>query len=279
MDLFDSLVSWENLIAAARSARKGKPRSRGLCSFEAAREQSLVELRDELRAGTYQPAPLRTFEIYDPKPRVISAAPYRDRVVHHALVQVLEPLWERSFIHHSYACRRGKGTHRALEACSHFARRHAWVLRADVRKFYPSVDHEILLGLLRRRVQSGPVLNLIQRILAIGDGERAPLTYFPGDDLFSPVERSRGLPIGNLTSQFFANRSTRPAGLARGKLAPSEPRRGESRGTTWASAPTCGTWTTCSCSAIPGRGSSPRAGPSSSAWSRSGCAFTRGNAT
>ena len=125
--------------------------------------------------------------------------------MHHALVRVLEPLWERSFIHHSYACRKEKGTHRALEACSRFARRYAWVLRADVRKFYPSVDHEILLGLLRRRVRSGPVLNVIERILSVGDGERAPLSYFPGDDLFSPVERARGLPIGNLTSQFFAN--------------------------------------------------------------------------
>jgi len=205
VDLFDRLASWENLVSAARAARRGKPKTAALVSFEADREANLARLRGELLMGSYAPGVPRQFSIYEPKPRLISAAPYRDRVVHHAIVQVLDPLWEPSFLFHSYACRRGKGLHAAVEACSRFARRYPWVLRADVQKFYPSVDHEVLCGILRRRVQSPRVLALLDLVLASAGADAAPLSWYPGDDLFSPVVRPKGLPIGNLTSQFFAN--------------------------------------------------------------------------
>lgn len=205
MDLFDRLVSWENLVSAARAARRGKPRTAPLVAFEANREACLSRLRDELLAGNYAPGAPRQFSIYEPKPRLISAAPYRDRVVHHAIVRVLDPLWEPSFLFHSYACRRGKGLHAAVEACSRFARRFPWVLRADVQKFYPSVDHEVLRSLLCRRVRSPRLLALLDLVLASTGADTAPLGWFPGDDLFAPIQRRKGLPIGNLTSQFFAN--------------------------------------------------------------------------
>jgi retron-type reverse transcriptase len=104
-------------------------------------ERELWRLHEELRERTYRPGEYRSFLIHEPKARQISAAPYRDRVVHHALVNVLEPIFERTFIADSYACRKGKGTHAAVRRCQHFARRFRYVLKADVRKFFPSMDH------------------------------------------------------------------------------------------------------------------------------------------
>ncbi len=201
----DEVASLANLFRAARAARRHKRRFPYVRAFEADLEPELLRLRDELLAGTYRPGPFRTFSVQDPKPRLISAAPYRDRVVHHAVVRVLEPLWERRFIHHSYACRRGKGTHVALDACTRFARRHPYVLHADVRKYFPSVDHAVLEQLLFRWVWDRGLRALLGRLIR-HTGELEPVAdWFPGDDLFTPAERSRGLPIGNLTSQFFAN--------------------------------------------------------------------------
>jgi hypothetical protein len=133
---------------------------------------------------------------------LISAAPFRDRVLHHALCRVVEPIFDRTFIHDSYACRVGKGNHRAVERCSQFARRHAYVLKCDIVKFFPSIDQAILRDLLARRIADAQTLWLIDLILASGAGvlEREyTMHYFPGDDLFAAC-RPRGLPIGNLTS-------------------------------------------------------------------------------
>jgi hypothetical protein len=128
-------------------------------------------------------------------------------VVHHALCNVIEPIFERSFIDDSYANRGGKGTHRALDRCQHFARRFRYVLQCDIVQCFPSIDHAVLRRILARKVKDPDVRALIDRILAGGQGvlseEYAPV-YFPGDDLWS-ILRPRGLPIGNLTSQFWAN--------------------------------------------------------------------------
>ncbi len=144
---------------------------------------------------------------HDPKRRLISAAPFRDRVVHHALCAVTEPVFERRFIADSYANRRGKGTHAALDRAQGFSRRYRYVLPFDVEQFFPAVDHRILLQLLGRVIADPEVLWLCLTILESGDGvlwEEYTMRYFPGDDLFA-VNRPRGLPIGNLTSQFWAN--------------------------------------------------------------------------
>ncbi len=186
----------------------------------------MLGLRRELLDGTYRPGPYHSFTIVDPKPRRISAAPFRDRVVHHAFTRVVEPRFERRFSPHSFACRKGLGVHKALEVAREGARRYPYVLKCDVRKYFASLDHEILMSKLRRAVKCGPTLALAAAIIAGSNPQEEMNAYFPGDDLFTPFERRRGLPLGNQTSQFFANvyldgldqricRELRPAAYAR----------------------------------------------------------------
>jgi retron-type reverse transcriptase len=204
---YGDIYAWDNLYAAYRKAAKGKRGRRPAAAFEFRLEDNLIQLQDELAAESYQPGPYESFYIHEPKRRLISAAPFRDRVVHHALCQVIEPAFEASFIHHSYANRVGKGTHRALDTCQRWARRYPYVLQCDVVQFFPAIDHALLQGVLDRRVRSEAIRRLIARILESGVGvlsEAYEMTYFPGDDLFAAT-RPRGLPIGNLTSQFWAN--------------------------------------------------------------------------
>jgi retron-type reverse transcriptase len=204
-NLFEDITSFENLVEAVRAAYRGKRFRPAPAVFQHDLERNLIELQDELRSGVYRPGPYRAFWIRDPKRRLISAAPYRDRVVHHAVCRVVEPIFDRAFIFDSYANRLGKGTHKALDRCTFFARRHAYVLKCDIEKFFPSVDHEILLGLIARKVKCARTLDLLRRIVTASNPQEPVEKYFPGDDLFTPWERRRGLPIGNLTSQFMAN--------------------------------------------------------------------------
>ena len=203
--LYPQVCDFENLLRAARRAARGKKKRPDVAEFLFDLEPNVLRLRTELLERTYQPGPYHQFAITDPKPRVISAAPFRDRVVHHALCRVVEPLFDRSFIYDSYACRVGKGTHRALDRFTHFARRFPYVLKSDIRLFFPNVDHQILCGLLKRKLRDEAIMWLVNRILRTGTEQQGRLTYFPGDNLFTPLCRSRGLPIGNLTSQFWAN--------------------------------------------------------------------------
>ena len=205
--LYPQVCSWENLYAAWRKARKGKRGREPAAAFEFDLEGNLIALQRELEAKTYCPGPYHSFYIHDPKRRLISAAPFRDRVAHHALCNVIEPPFERRFIFDSYANRVGKGTHRALDRCQHFARRFRYCLPCDVRQFFPSIDHAILRATLTRVIGDADVMGLVARILESGEGvlsEEYRMAWFPGDDLFA-VHRPRGLPIGNLTSQFWAN--------------------------------------------------------------------------
>jgi retron-type reverse transcriptase len=207
-NLFAQVYQFENLWLAFHRARKGKRSKGAVASFEYQLERNLFTLEHELHDGVYQPSGYRHFYIYEPKKRKISAAPFRDRVVHHALCNVIEPIFERRFIHNSFACRVGKGTHHALDRAQGYARRYRYVLQGDIVQFFPSVDHQVLRGLLARRIADPQVMALIDLILASGAGvlerEYTP-QWFPGDDLFTPFERARGLPIGNLTSQFWGN--------------------------------------------------------------------------
>jgi len=200
-------VDWRNLLLAYRRCRRRKRYRQPATEFDFAWEEHLLRLQHELRAGEYCPGKYEQFHISDPKPRLISAAPFRDRVVHHAIVNVLEPLFERSFIADSYACRLGRGTHKAIQRAQQFQKRYGWCLKTDIVKFFPSVDHEVMLGVLRQKVADPQLLSLLQLLLASGEGvagdDGGPV-WFAGDDLLS-VLRPRGLPIGNLTSQFFAN--------------------------------------------------------------------------
>ena len=204
-NLWEGMISFESLLEAAEKAQRGKRFRPAVARFHFTLERELLVLREELASKRYRPGPYRSFHIYEPKQRLISAAPYRDRVVHHALTAALEPIFERSFAFDSYACRKGKGTHAAVARCQHYARRFRYVLKADIRKFFPSVDHDILKHLIARKIKDPNVLWLVGLILDHSNPQEPVLQWFPGDDLFTPAERRRGIPIGNQTSQFFAN--------------------------------------------------------------------------
>ncbi len=203
--LFDNIISFQNLLRAAKKSQKGKRYKRNVTPFHFRLEENLIQLKEELAQKTYQPGVYRSFFIYDPKKRMISAAPYRDRVVHHALCNIIEPIFERVFIPDSYANRKGKGTHKAIERYQHYAREYPYVLKCDIRKFFPSIDHQILRQEIQRKIVCRDTLWLIDKIIDNSNPQEEHLQWFPGDDLFTPVQRRRGLPIGNLTSQFWAN--------------------------------------------------------------------------
>jgi len=206
-NIYEQIHQPLNLWIAYQNARRGKRYQPAVAAFEYEREQNLLALETELRGKTYQPGKYHNFIIHEPKRRLISAAPFRDRVAHHALMNIIEPLFERQFIHDSYANRVAKGTHRALDRCTHYLRRHRYVMHCDVRQFFPSIDHKLLSEILARTVGDKAVLDLIEKILASGHGIQAgeyQVDYFPGDDLFA-CQRPRGLPIGNLTSQHWGN--------------------------------------------------------------------------
>jgi RNA-directed DNA polymerase len=206
-ELFEQVVAWENLLEAFRKAARGKRGRPAAAAFEHLVADRLIDLQDELRRRAYRPRAYVHFRIHDPKVRKISAAPFRDRVVHHALCNVIEPLFERRFIFDSFANRPGKGTHRAVDRLQVFARRYRYALRLDVVQHFPSIDHAVLRETLGRVIPDGEVLDLVDRILAGGAGvldTEYRMVWFPDDDLLAAC-RPRGLPIGNLTSQFWSN--------------------------------------------------------------------------
>lgn len=188
--LWPALVSSENLYLAYLKARRGKQHRVSVAQFSLNLEGELLTLQRELVNGCYQPGPFREFHIRERKPRLIAAAPFRDRVVHHGLMNVLEPVFERRFYHHSYACRPGKGGHRAVNQYQCWAGRYPWVLKLDIARYFASVRHDVLLTQLQRTLKDQPLLALLEQII-----RHAPASYPPG----------RGLPIGNLTSQYLAN--------------------------------------------------------------------------
>ena len=205
--MYKTLVSWSNLLLAFRKAAKGKRGIGKVAEFERKLEDNLYTLHEQLSDQSYKPGPYSSFYIHEPKRRLISAAPFPDRVVHHALCNCIEPIFEPLFIADSYANRVGKGTHRARDRAQYFARRFRYVLHADVQQFFPSIDHEVLKRVLYCRVLDQHVRNLVDVILEGGKEvlvSSYDMVYFPGDDLWA-ISRPRGLPIGNLTSQFFAN--------------------------------------------------------------------------
>lgn len=201
------VTTWHNLLYAYRKAARGKRGKSSAADFEHSLADNLLQLQDELLTYRYVPGDYVHFMIHDPKHRKISAAPFRDRVVHHALCNIIEPLFERQFIRHSYANRLYKGTHRALDRFQAWAKSYRYVLRVDVVQHFPSIDHAILYDILADTLHDDGTRWLIQQILASGIGvlqDEYDMVYFAGDDLFA-VNRPRGLPIGNLTSQFWSN--------------------------------------------------------------------------
>lgn len=205
--MYEQICSWDNLLLAWHRASLGKRGQPQTAAFEHHLEEELTRLQAGLLAGTYRPGRYHSFHIHEPKRRLISAAPFRDRVVHHALCNLIAPLFDRTFVADSYANRLGKGTHRALDRAQTLARRFAYVLPCDIRQFFPSIDHQILVDTLARTLRDPRVMNLVRLLLESGRGVLAgeyTMVWFPGDDLLAAA-RPRGLPIGNLTSQLWAN--------------------------------------------------------------------------
>lgn len=185
--VWDEITSFANLLRATTRAARGKRATKGVAMFLQRREPELLALQRELIEGTWRPGPPSTFTIHDPKVREITAAPFRDRVVHHALIDVLEPWFDRRMVPHSFACRRGKGQHAALRHAQRLVRQHPWFLKLDVKSFFPSLAHDVVLAVLRCVVKDRRAFALCEVLVRHG-----------GVD-------GRGLPIGNLTSQWFAN--------------------------------------------------------------------------
>jgi retron-type reverse transcriptase len=204
-NLWSQITTFENLLMAARQAQRGKRFNRKVLEFNFQLEPNLWQLQAELESQTYQPGDYCTFEIQQPKYRLISAAPYRDRVVHHALCNIISPIFERTFISDSYANRVGYGSHRALAKCVDLSRTYKYVLQGDIKKYFPSIDLEILQSLIRRKIKCPQTLWLVDKIIDNSNPQTMVNDYFCGDDLLTPITRRKGLPLGNLTSQFFAN--------------------------------------------------------------------------
>ena len=214
------LFSLDNLYRAWRRCRRGKRRTLNALAFEADLEAHLLALRDELVGGTWRPRPPLAFLVERPKRREVFAADFRDRIVHHVLVAHLEPGWERRFIHDSYACRVHKGTHAAVDRLRQFCRqatangtRPAWTLQLDVKGFFINLDRRVLWARLETHEHDPAVRWLIQVILHHEPTEacrlrghpRAVFTALPAHKTLFRARPGCGLPIGNLTSQFFAN--------------------------------------------------------------------------
>ena len=205
-NLYDSLCSYENLQLAFRKAKKGKSSKQYVIEFEKNLEDNLLLLRSELLLHSYKPQPLKTFILREPKTRKISKSDFRDRIMHHALCNIIEPIFDKNFIHDSYANRKGKGTLKALQRFDYFKRKVTcngknriyyfdnndivgYALKADIKHYFEEVDHLVLLIILRRKIKDDRTIWLIKQIL---------------NNHKTKVE-GKGMPLGNLTSQFFAN--------------------------------------------------------------------------
>jgi len=192
-NIYNEICDIQNLIHAWLKARKGKTKKFYVIEFEKNLRENLLNLHEELKSQTYFPKPLETFILRDPKTRKISKADFRDRIVHHALIKVLEPIFDKTFIYDSCANRIGKGTLFAVKRFEKFQRKvtnnltsEAFCLKADVKHYFQEVDREILLQIIEKKIADDKVVGLINLIL----------------DNFN---ENKGMPLGNLTSQFFAN--------------------------------------------------------------------------
>lgn len=193
---FEDLFKADNLLSAWTEFARGKRGKIDVQEFSFCLSGNIIELKNELVNGKYRHGGYEAFNISDPKPRNIHKATVRDRLVHHAVHRVLYPFFDRKFIADSYSCRIGKGTHRALKRFLSFGRKvshsntcTAWVLKCDIRKFFASIDHEILFEILRKHIADERILRLLQEIVSS----------------FSSTRTGVGLPLGNLTSQLLVN--------------------------------------------------------------------------
>lgn len=187
-NLIAKIAEPENLRLAFWKARKAKEGKMEVAEFRKVLDKNLLALRNELLSGDVQVGNYHYFTIFDPKERLICAASFKERVLHHAIMNICHENFEKFQIFDSYASRTGKGTYAALERAKCFQRKYQWFLKLDVRKYFDSIDHCILKRLLARRFKDKTLLNVFYSII----------------DSYQTTN-GNGLPIGNLTSQYFAN--------------------------------------------------------------------------
>ena len=192
-NLYSEICSFKNLMKAWINAKKGKTKRRYVKRFQRNLRNNLLKLKEELINQTYEPCSLKNFVLRDPKTRKISKSAFRDRVVHHALCNLIVPDFEKGFIYDSHANQIGKGTLKAIERFDKFKRkvsknntRKCFVLKADIKHYFEEIDHQILINIIKKKIKDKKVIWLIKQILSVNN-------------------KPKGMPLGNLTSQFFAN--------------------------------------------------------------------------
>lgn len=211
-NLYPEIYDFENLYSAWEEARKGKRYREEVLKFTNNLEENLINIQNHLIYGTYKTGRYKPFYVYEPKKRLIMSLPFEDRVVQWAIYRQLYPLLDKTFIFDSYACRKGKGTHAAADRLQYWLRQterkheRYYYLKLDISKYFYRVDHEILLNILRKRIKDDRLMHLLGKIINCEDtkfglpvGMEADAV--PVEDRLSEV----GMPIGNLTSQMFAN--------------------------------------------------------------------------
>lgn len=193
---YHHIISLENLYEAWTEFVRGKKYKKDVAIFSLDLSHNIFLLHEELKNKTYCHGAYQAFAINDPKPRSIHKAMVRDRLVHHAVYRVLYPYFDQKFVYDSYSCRHNKGTHRALDRFTYFFQkascnnhRTCWVLKCDVRKFFASIDHQILLDTFKKHIPDADIKWLIQNIVGS----------------FQSTKTGKGLPLGNLTSQLLVN--------------------------------------------------------------------------
>ena len=213
------IFSLENIHRQYLHCRRNKRNTINALRFEYNLEENLVRLQEELESQTYAPSRSVCFVLKQPKLREIFAADFRDRVVHHVLVNYMEKVWEPIFIYDSYACRKGKGTHRAVKRLQSFMRkvsrngsRRAYFIHLDIRGFFLHINKEVLYQIIAKWIRDEKVLWLARTVIFhdctksfVLKGERSLLQKIPPHKTLFGTENKRGLPIGNLASQFFSN--------------------------------------------------------------------------
>ncbi len=205
-NLYKKVCSIENLILAFKKARLGKSKRDYVIEFESNLSKNLRQLQLELKDKIYQPRKLKKFIVRDPKTRTIHASIFRDRIVHHAIINILKPIYEKIFIYDSFASRKNKGTHLAVKRFEYFLRKassngrkvkkpfnnnsiRGFVLKADIKHYFATMNHEILIAILRKNIKDNNFIGLIKIVL----------------DNFDTKIKGQGVPLGNYTSQFLAN--------------------------------------------------------------------------
>lgn len=199
-NLYVKLCSFENLYSAYLKARKSKRYKEYVLDFSWNVEKELIKLQGELINKTYKHGEYYEFTLYDAKKREIKAAPFRDRVVHHALCNIIEPIFDKGFIYDSYACRKEKGTHKAVKRLDKFiqsseekwGKGNVYCLKCDISKYFDSIDHDTLFSLIERKIKDCDILWLTREII-------------DSSFVYDFKSHKTGIPIGNLTSQLFAN--------------------------------------------------------------------------